>query len=390
MPAVDEFSRPSNPPFQDANDHWAIPLGTISGLRLFVSYGVFVAVAVLVGVLVTFRGRSSGGVEISGNGDLMSVAFVGLAFWLVGWLVQLTVYAFYRFAFGVPIESVTIGILGVESRARDWDARTALTVSLSSLFAVVAIGGLIVVAEQFVNGTQPWPRMFSVWSAPSFGLTQADSIWLGGAWLCWVQAICQAYPLPKSTGRVAMVAAVSLLTQRMNESFQIHFSRRSIQLVAFFTILTALAAVARSPVNVSTNWFFIFAIALLLWVSSRADDVRNLVLSFGPFPHWEPTTLAGPLSFQRVKPKRRNPWKALKQTVTSVSHRRQLRQAMRSERQEAVDASRLDAVLEQLHTHGRQALSPQDLALLERMSRNLKKERRADPTAPPTDEGLRS
>ncbi|MGB7344279.1 MAG: hypothetical protein WBD20_08705 [Pirellulaceae bacterium] len=371
MPAVDEFPRPSDlPPFHDQNEGWAVPLGTISGLRLYLSYGVFVSVAVLVGALLVFRNQV-------GNDDLPAVAVVGLAFWLVGWLVQVTVYGFYRFAFGVPIEVLTIGILGVESRPRDWDARTALVVTVTSLLALVATGGLIVVAEQFVNGTQPWPRMLSVFHAPSFGLGQSDSIWLGGAWLCWIQAICQLYPLPRSTGRMVVVAAVSLLVQRMGEAFQTHFSRRSIQLIAFTISLFALAAIARSPANVSANWIFVFALAVLLWVSARASDIRIFVISFGAFPYWENAESPSELSFERIATRRTGLWKTLKDSIKSISHRRRLRQAIRAEHQEAIDASRLDEVLEQLHQHGRDSLSPEDLKLLRRMSDNLKKERQS-------------
>ncbi len=351
-----------------------MPLGTISGLKLYLSYGVFVAAAVLVGVLVIVRDNVG---TAGGNSDLTSVTLIGLAFWLVGWLVQLTVYGFYRFVFGVPIESVTIGILGVESRPRDWDARTALIVSTSSLLAVVSIGMLIVAAEQLINHTNPWPRMFSVWSAPSFGLSRSDSIWLGGAWLCWIQAICQLYPLPKSTGRIALVASVSMLTQRLGESFQTHFSRRSLQLVAFITAIVAIASIAPSGGKFSGNSFFLLGIATLLWVSARARDVRWLVLSFGPFPHWDAHETTGPLSIERIYPPPTSLWRQIRDSIASIRHRRQLRQALRSEHQEAIDASRMDEVLEKLHQHGRDSLPPEDLALLKRMSNNLKRERRS-------------
>jgi hypothetical protein len=380
MPAVDQPQSSNPPPYQDALDSWAVPLGTISGLKLYLSYGVFVAAAVLVAVLWIVNRASNSNAIVTA--DLPATVLVGIAFWMVGWLVQLTVYGFYRFLFGVPIESVTVGILGVESRRRDWDARTALTVTTSSLLAVALVGALIVVAEQFVNGTNPWPQMFSVWSAPSFGLSSADSIWLGGAWLCWIQVICQAYPLPKSTGRVALVAAVSLLTQRLGESFQTHFSRRSLQLVAFITSLIALATVARSPTGHPGNWVFVFLLALLLWVSARAQDVRTLVLSFGPFPLWENEEAIRELSFQRVRPRRVGPLKRIKDSLASIGRRRQLRQAIRSERQEAMDAARLDEVLEQLHEEGRESLSPEDLAMLERISRNLQKQRQGDQSDP--------
>jgi hypothetical protein len=380
MPAVDQPPSSNPPPYQDAVDHWAVPLGTISGLKLYLSYGVFVAAAVLVGVLWIVN-RAPHPIA-SPTADLPVIVLVGIAFWMVGWLVQLTVYGFFRFLFGVPIESVTIGILGVESRRRDWDARTALTVTSTSLIAVASVGALIVVAEQFVNGTNPWPQMFSVWSAPSFGLGSADSIWLGGAWLCWIQVICQAYPLPKSTGRVAIVAAVSLLTQRLGESFQTHFSRRSLQLVAFITALIALATVARSPIGNPGNWVFVFLLALLLWISARGQDVRTLVLSFGPFPLWENEESVRELTFQRVRPRRVSLVKRIKESVASIGQRRQLRQAIRSEHQEAIDAARLDDVLEQLHQHGRESLSPEDLAMLERISKNLQKERQGDGSNP--------
>ena len=375
MPVVDDFpQRPqSGPPRQDADDAWAMPLGTISGLRLYLSYSVFVAAAVLIGVLWVLHNRQ-GGSELpyqQGNADLPTIALIGLAFWSVGWIVQFAVYAFYRFAVGAPIESLTIGLLGIESRVRNWEAKTALIVTTTSLISLIFAGVMVIFAEQIVHNTNPWEQLFEVRLVLSFGLGAADHLWLAGAWLLWVQAACQMYPIPKSTGRVAIVSTIALLAQRLDEPFQTHFSRRSLQMVAFITAVFAAGILVMQTSVGMQQWPFLMLLAVLLWVSSRGPDVQHLVLSYGTFSHWKRDGVE-PVSQQDD---RLNWVDRAKHSIGSASRRRHLRRVLKNEHQEAVDAQRLGAVLTQLHEQGRDSLSEDDLSLLQRVSDSLRRER---------------
>ncbi|NND98585.1 MAG: hypothetical protein HKN47_14790 [Pirellulaceae bacterium] len=344
-----------------------MPLVTISSLKVYLSYSVFVAAAVLGGLLWVVH-------EQQGNFDLPAVMLIGVAFWTIGWMVQFTVYSFFRFVLGAPIDSITVGLLGIETRPRYWDARTALGVSVTSLVSLVLVGALIVLAEQFVNGTQPWGQMLTIWHAPGFGLGAADTIWLGGAWLCWVQAVCQLYPLPRSIGRVTLISAVSILTQRMGESFQVHFSTRSLQMIAILTGMIAVAAIARLQFGFAPQWAFLTLLAVLLWGSAKAGDVRDFVLGFDTSREWQQDDFD--LEFPRHARIARG--EGLLYRVASIGRRRRLRKVLQSERQEASDASRLDGVLNQLHSSGRDSLSAADLALLDRVSKSLRRQRESE------------
>ncbi len=370
MSNVESFSHSPqrDPPYDNTAESWAVPIGTLGGLRLYLSHSVFGAAAVLIALLVMTQGRE-------GTADLPWITLVGVAFWMTGWLVQVAVHAFARFAFSTPIESLSIGLLGVESRCREWDSRSALLVSVVSLLGLVSTGAMMVVAEQALNGTRPLDTILGVWSAPAFGLRNSEFVWLAGAWLLWVQAVCQMYPLPKSLGRVAIVASISLVAARFQEVFQTHFARRAIQLCALASGMFAIVSIMLDPADFSPRWPLLMLLSLVLWVTSLGPDIREMVIGFGDFSGWNDGELMNP------KPNRQTgSWlDNAKTSVVSMSRRRKLRQVMQREKQEADDIGRLDEVLNQLHTQGRDSLSSEDLALLNRVSESLRKERELEP-----------
>ncbi len=62
--------------------------------------------------------------------------------------------------------------------------------------------------------------------------------------------------------------------------------------------------------------------------------------------------------------------------------RKQVKQAWRREREEAEDAARLDQVLQRVGKHGTEGLSPEDAALLKRVSENLRRQRESESEQP--------
>ena len=207
------------------------------------------------------------------------------------------------------------------------------------------------------------------------GLRNSEFVWLAGAWLLWVQAVCQMYPLPKSLGRVAIVASISLVAARFQEVFQTHFARRAIQLCALASGMFAIVSIMLDPADFSPRWPLLMLLSLVLWVTSLGPDIREMVIGFGDFSGWNDGELMNP------KPNRQTgSWlDNAKTSVVSMSRRRKLRQVMQREKQEADDIGRLDEVLNQLHTQGRDSLSSEDLALLNRVSESLRKERELEP-----------
>ena len=71
-------------------------------------------------------------------------------------------------------------------------------------------------------------------------------------------------------------------------------------------------------------------------------------------------------------------WKLLDQRVRQWRVTRRIRIAQRNERAEAVDAQRVDEILNQLHDQGVESLTVQDRQLLEKVSANLRKQRSAE------------
>ena len=72
----------------------------------------------------------------------------------------------------------------------------------------------------------------------------------------------------------------------------------------------------------------------------------------------------------------RTPGKSKRSFTTAMLGRWRIRRALKVERGEAIDERDLDAVLEKLHTKGRESLSPAELGLLSRVSRRLRNEKR--------------
>ena len=105
MPAFDLDSQSPGGSFEpQPSDNWSMPLGAVAGIRLSVSYSVFVAFAVLSGLVAMVQGRQ-------GNSDLPWVALTAVTIWCFGWVVQLCVQLCLHFWSSAKSESITIGLL---------------------------------------------------------------------------------------------------------------------------------------------------------------------------------------------------------------------------------------------------------------------------------------
>ncbi len=369
MPAINAFpQRPRrDPPFEDEVDTWAMPLGRIGGIKIQLSYAVFVAFAVLAGMIAVFKAPSGDPNLPSADSDLPLIALIGSGFWITGWFAQLATYVFFRSAAKIPIVSLTIGLLGIESRSRSWSAKSALLVTSTAVLSVLMLGGMLVVAEGLVMGGRSLQSALSVWTAPGFGLGSSDTVWLAGAWLLWIQAVCQMFPLPKSLGRVWLVSLVSVLARDV-ERPQTDTARRLLQVIATITAIIAVVSIESEPNLAIPRWPLLLLLAVILWITARGSDVDDMLIAFA-------STVEPGSEAALSRPARRTWLNRSGQSIRSVWLRRRARKALEQERNEAIDAGKLDDVLGQLHEQGFESLSSSDRALLNRVSEALRRQR---------------
>ena len=64
--------------------------------------------------------------------------------------------------------------------------------------------------------------------------------------------------------------------------------------------------------------------------------------------------------------------------IRARQDQKRLRKTLQQERNEAVEASRLDEILNQLHRDGIESLATEDRKILERVSKNLRQRRQAE------------
>jgi hypothetical protein len=252
-----------------------------------------------------------------------------------------------------------------------------MLVTSTTILAVITLGVMLLAAESLVMGLRSWQGTLIVWTAPGFGLLSSESVWLAGAWLCWIQAICQMFPLPKSLGRVWLVSIVALLARGAGETSQTDIARRLLQVVATVTAIIAVASIGREPNLAVPRWPLLMLLAVVLWITARGSDILDMLIAFG--------STIDPDSDDASSEFVDRPWLLrTTQSVRSIWLRRKARKALQQERNEAVDAAQLDHVLEQLHEQGIESLSSGDRALLNRVSQALRRQRESEsmPSAP--------
>ncbi len=173
----------------------AIPTGSIGGVQWFVSYSVPVGILVLLGAVWFATDRPGG------TADLPLSAFLATTFWVSGWVVQAAFYLGLSRLLGAPATTLRIGLLGVEAMPRVWSVNQAGLVSVATLIPILLLGMLYRLIEGGFSIPQLAPAEQAVWLPPSVGLKSHESIWLTGAWLCWVQVVLQMIPFPRTSGR---------------------------------------------------------------------------------------------------------------------------------------------------------------------------------------------
>jgi hypothetical protein len=369
---------------EPATSSWTIPLGRLGSVRFFLSSSVLVAVAIVIVVVATVTGRQ-------GNADLPMLALIGAAFWVSGWAAQIVVELWVSGMYRRPVPSVTVNLVGIESRPRRWPPIESLMVSFSSLAALLCLGAVYWWAD---GGFQTPVFVLDrpdIWSVPSFGFAASDSVWLVGAWLCWAQALCQTFPLPKTTGRHILGAITSLCSRRLGAAQQVAVFRRCLVVMSLVTLVIAILMIRDERGLLIPRWPWVFFLSVLLWISTRARDLEATILSFQSAQGIEvdgdsfgthegdcsrlPDDEDRLASVMREGGRHRGLWTRIRRSIKARGERRRVRQAMEIERREAVDAAQVDEILARLHEQGAESLSDDDRRILQRVSRSLRKSR---------------
>lgn len=190
--------------------------------------------------------------------------------------------------------------------------------------------------------------LWVAWESPRleghFGLHSAVRV---AAWVWLTQGLLMALPIPGSIGREVLLGMVEQGGPRASHTA---VRRRVDRIQGAVAILLAAAALwqwSREPVETAMPvWPFLVALSLLVWSGRGGGSTEET-------PQPQPS----------------------RQPRLSWWSRLRIRRAQRVEREEAIDASRMDEVLEKLHREGAASLTGAERSLLRRVSQRLRQDR---------------
>lgn len=398
MHAFDIDSQRSNDSFApDPSDGWAIPVGRVAGIQFYISYSVFVALSVVVAIVAMVVGQDN-------NGDLPLLTLTAISIWLVGWVTQLAVRIGMHFATNAKSDFITLGVVGVElsnplHRTHLWSAVSTLANALITLTLLLTLGSacLCLHLVSVSADLAVWSSWVDALATTGFTLGELKHVYLIAAWLFWVQAACQAFPVPRHLGRGALAAVIGLFAAEAEERLQVKLLRKSIQLTAIITVLIALTTMITDDGKGIPPWAVLGILAAWLWLSSRSRDVADWIAAIN-LSDVQMADAAngvgldgtidmgaaennGNLANEGAVDSQAPAVVWFNEAIDSVRLRKKrklAKEALKRERSEADDASRLDHVLKLVSEQGTEGLSNEDKALLRRVSENLRRQRDAD------------
>lgn len=339
--------------FRELTDPWSVPLFRLRGRSIHVSYSVFLVAAAVLGVALNEALRGS-------FNEVVNALTIGVLFWLSGWVIQSAAFTVIGRLVGSPINRLSLAPFGVKTFPRAWSPSSALAVSLGTIASLILLGTLYRVIAGDFPIPMPASEPGSIWTPPSIGLTKHDSPWLAGAWLCWIQAIFQMFPLNNSIGRQLLGSLIALSAKHRGVDFRLRVLRGSLAVIA---IATTGFAIRLYFAGSFPGWLIVLATGVSIWISSRDKNMAGMFLGFQQ--HAEQI---GPIGLRATA----------KKLIRTRQGRKRSKLALRREHEEAVDASRLDEVLNRLHEGGADSLSREDRELLQRVSERVRKERDGD------------
>lgn len=349
---------PANPPrqnhaFWEPSARWSVPLFRLGSVRFAFSYLVFVTTALIIAgtVVRTLNGTS---------GDLVAAVAMGGMLWMTGWAIQVIAYTTVTAWIGWPTRVVIIGLFGIQLVPRRWPPSALISVGLATCTALLVPVSICWLIGSRVELEPALTSRNSFWIAPSVGATSLDSIWLSAAWLMFVQAVVQLYPLSHTIGRHLLAAAVVALRPERRRDEQLRSFRRILLFVALATMVGSIGLLIDGQFPA---WAVGAFVGIAVWISSESREVPALIDGLNDWHRELPTN-----ALQR----------SVGQWMRDRERQRRARKALRRERDEAADADRLDEVLTRLHQRGADALNREDRKLLRRISERVRRQRDAE------------
>ncbi len=328
--------------------------------RIYVTYALPIAIAASVVLVMLVRQQPN-------VGDVATAFLIGGAFWVGGCLVQVVSHLAVWGVWNEPCESVTVGLLGVEFPPVHQRPRKLIALAIATVTPLI----LAAIASTMVGvvwADEPFWLASERWSMPSLGDSTSDHIWQAGGLLLVVQMICQFFPLPRTPGRQVVLALTAEALRHLDLPQILVVARRMLVLIAVILAMVALAIMPLESGSVAQRWPILLVVSVMLWVSSRSEDVE---LSLWSLVNSE-AARRGPATPRGTR--HSSTWlRGQMQNLRSLKGRRRLRQAIAKERSEAVDASKLDEILAKLHEQGESSLTPDERAILRRVSETLRK-----------------
>ncbi|TWU42547.1 hypothetical protein [Novipirellula artificiosorum] len=353
---------------------WSLPIGRVWGRLWCVSYTLVITLAILCGVVAMSAGRV-------GSQGLVLASAVALGIWFLGFLIQA-----FAYSLGLPANdsSIGFGLVGVQWQSGVMTSKRTLQATILSISVMVAVSSSLLLASRFLStaaaelgGATTAIHPFSL---PRFDLISVESVTHLAGWLLLVQCVAQLYPLPFSLGRhfaAALVVAAVPTQSRMKHTLILH---RVMIVLSIAMAIFSVGVLRNENAMWIPRWPLLMLLAFTLARTSRIEQIQQLVDSFDPIiaddeddeiamGFWDDSS-----DPRTAKPKR----ESLREFTKSWFARRRLRHRMQQERVEAIDAAKLDEILERLHHQGAASLSRGDREVLRRVSESLRRERQKD------------
>lgn len=195
------------------------------------------------------------------------------------------------------------------------------------------------------------------WTPPELtGRLTATSVLVACVWVLTLQATAQCLPLPGCHGREVLDGTIELALRRWPVIPRETALRLILTILAFHWWLVAVMLLAFTGPNDLTYWPWAALIAIGCWMTR--DSQQAMELGLAPEPNASET----------CRPAWRSPMAIYRQR----KQRAKLLAARQQEFEEASDSEQLDAILQQMHERGSESLSPQQRAVLKRVSDRIR------------------
>ena len=242
-------------------------------------------------------------------------------------------------------------------------AKRTAAAALTTLVTLVVIGAVLIALAKPTGGGAAADAEIGFFAIPGFGTTPSDSMLNFSGWLFWLQSVGQLYPLRMTLGRHLIASLIVLVGPKLTQSAAAILLHRMLLGVSILMIGVAIATLRFDNPLILPRWPFFMLLAFALARSASVGRSRQLIDSLSE------TDEAG------IDDEDLEPTSGLSDSIRGWFARRRVKRAFQREHSEAVDAAKLDSILERLHEQGPDSLSHEDRVILKRVSESLKKHR---------------